>query len=159
MKIKFDFVRTYIRSYDSGISAQNLNVYYSICPSNSLYNDIYVYHGQAKILKENLILAKAVYNQNPYNCCITFKDKITAAEYAKLKSDKTKRIKLPNENQLFYLHVCDAVPIMIGSVLDRFLAKNYQPNFEYGIECHELQSLMQGKNIHNNNDNSSDCDL
>lgn len=147
MKVKYEFIRSYISSYDCGLTAPNLNISFGICSSSNLFGDIYSYCSQAKIRVDNFVLAKVVMNQLSYNCCITFSDKLTAKEYNKLKTDKTKRIKVPNEPNLFYLHICDSVPVMIGSALDRFIALNFRPKTELLIPTAELRSLMKGRSL------------
>lgn len=144
MKTKYFFIRNYIKSYDEGITSYNIDASYGICSSNSLYGNIYTFHGDYQIKNENAILAKTVLNQLSYNCCITYHQKLTAAEYNKIKTDKTKRIKIPNEPNLFYLHVCDSIPVMICSVIDRYIAMHYKPNVEIFMTKEELRLLLKG---------------
>lgn len=144
MNNKYSFIRNYIRSYDEGITSYNIDASYGICSTNSLFGSIYIFHGVYDIKKENAFLAKAVLNQLSYNCCITYHQKMTAAEYNKIKTDKTKRIKIPNEPNLFYLHVCDSIPVMICSVIDRYLSSHFEPNVEISVTKEQLRVLMNG---------------
>lgn len=145
MDTKYQFIHDYIRAYDEGIVGDNIDVSYGLCSSNSLFGNIYTFHGDFSIKKENAVLAKTILNQLSYNCCITYHQKLTAAEYNAIKTDKTKRIKIPNEPTMFYLHVCDSVPVMICSVLDRYIGMHYEPNTEIYMTKKDLIELLKGK--------------